>query len=127
VARGRARIAGAIDGVAKDEKARIADAGAKLAAENAEVDADAKVLADVRSRTVAESGETARRGLMNVRAVLDGLLLRADLGLLDVSWTEKERETKARENLEAEQKAALDAVDRKFRPLLSHPPEEQTP
>ena len=54
-----------------------------------------------------------------------GLLLRADLGILDVAWTEKARETKAIEALAAERDAQRLLIDKGFAPLLPRQPSEE--
>ena len=125
LASARGRIGGALEAITRDEKARVADAGARLAEENRSIAAETVAIAAARARALGIAGSAARAGLEEVRASLDGLLLRADLGILDVAWTAKDRESRAVEVLAKERDQQLEAVDRRFHALL--PAEEEKP
>jgi hypothetical protein len=75
----------------------------------------------VRPRISAASATLARTGLQQVRAGYERLLLETDLGLLDVAWTMKARETKKVDALVDERARALDSVERRYAPLLEEP------
>ncbi len=64
------------------------------------------------------AGRIAHASLQNVFDRFDSLVLRADVGIIDVAWQKKENKRKRYEQLLRERKAELEALDREFEPVL---------
>lgn len=118
----RASIAASLDAVSAEESSRLSFARTVLTEESAAVGEEGAILAQLRPRISASAAVLARTGLQQVRAGYERLLLETDLGLLDVAWTMKLRETKKVDALVDDRARALDSVERRYAPLLEESP-----
>lgn len=115
----RATIAGTLDAIAASEKRRIAVAREAISTEAVALRAAGGDLRRVGPDANVEAAAQARRTLAQVRGTFEALLLRADLGALDVAWTRKDRESGRIRALGASREAALESMERRFAPLLA--------
>lgn len=118
----RQSIAASLESVAKQETERLAFARTVLTEETAALAAESVELDGLRPGVSAGAAANARAALRILEGSYDRILLGADLGLLDVAWTAKSRESKRIDALVEERRRTLDMVDRRYAPLLVEEP-----
>lgn len=114
----KAALAAAVKDLDGGEGSRVAAAKTVLAAETAALGRADAELGTLAPRATDGAADGVRRALGRVQTSFEVLLLRADLGALDVSWAGKERESAKIRSLVEEQEAALRALDARFAPLF---------
>jgi TolA-binding protein len=114
----RQTLAGALGTIDRTEGARLADAHKVLDVESRALLAENDALDGAGDQAEAVAADDLRLGLAAVAASFDELVLRADLGSLDVAWLRKDRESRKIDALAAERKAALDDLAKRFAPVL---------
>lgn len=123
IASARASIAASLAAVARTETERLSFARTVLAEETLALDAQESELTGLRPGISTASASLARAALRTVRARYERLLLETDLGLLDVAWTVKGRETKRVDALVDERSRTLESVEKRYAPLLEAEPQ----
>ena len=63
------------------------------------------------------AGRIAYENFENVRQMFEGIVLKADLGLIDVAWARKEQTTSGIDGVLSERKTKLDELEDQFEPL----------
>lgn len=90
----------------------------RLARERAEVAAQAAALDAVQADARQLVGRIAFRSFQDVRAQFYGLVLKADVGLVDVAWSRKRTRLEKIQQLSAQKATELEQLDRDYRDLL---------
>jgi hypothetical protein len=90
----------------------------RIAAERASLQLQQEQLASVSGDSRNLLGRVALRSFAAVRAQLYRLVLKADVGLLDVAWTQKRERVESIQQLSQQKDAALQALDRDLRQVL---------
>ena len=114
----RSSIAASLDSVQTQETSRLAFARTVLAEETRALAEEDGALSKIRPLVTVSSASEARKGLTRVRAGYERLVLETDLGILDVAWTIKARETRKVDALVDERTKTLDTVERRYAPLF---------
>lgn len=107
----RKKIEGAIESRSTDIKAQVLRAQGELVAQTT-------ALMELRDQTQEVVGEVANASLKEVATRFQDLLLRANVGIIDVAWAQKETQT-SKVNLQVEeQKKYLQLLDNDFKEVL---------
>ena len=114
------------DAGAERLKARFAETGARsavelrrrIAAERADIQRQQEQLASVTGDAKDILGRIALRSFGAVRAQLQRLVLKADVGILDVAWSRKRERVEKIQKLSQQKDAALQALDKELKRVL---------
>lgn len=118
----RQLIVESLESVARQETERLAFARTVLAEETAALAAEGVERKRLGPSVTAGAAAHAREALRILEGNYDRILLGADLGLLDVAWTAKARESNRIDSLVEERRHTLESVDRRYAPLLEEEP-----
>lgn len=116
----RSALARAVNELDAGEGSRVAAAKTVLATETAALGRADAELGTLAPRATDGAADGVRRALGRVQTSFETLLLRADLGALDVSWSGKERESAKIRALVEQQDAELRALEKRFEPLFGN-------
>ncbi len=102
---------------ASDAARRAAEVRDDVAAERTALAAHAAALDEVQGAAKELVGLIANRALGDVRAQFYKLVLKADLGIVDVAWSRKRQRLDKIQQLSVQKAAEIDQLDREFRAM----------
>jgi tetratricopeptide (TPR) repeat protein len=90
----------------------------RIAREQAEVAAEVRALDGIQAEARQVVGRIAFRAFQDVRTQFYGIVLKADVGLVDVAWSRKRARLDKIQQLSAQKATELEQLDRDYRDLL---------
>jgi tetratricopeptide (TPR) repeat protein len=103
---------------ASDAARRAAEVRDEVAAERAALAAHAAALDEVQGVAKEIVGQIANRALADVRAQFYRLVLKADLGIVDVAWSRKRVRLEKIQQLSIQKANEIDLLDREYRAMI---------
>jgi hypothetical protein len=113
----RTRARAAKLGFAEDAARRAGELRDRLSAERLALAAQGVTLDGVQASAKDLVGRIAVRALQDVRAQFYGLVLKADVGVVDVAWSRKRVRLEKIQQLSMQQASELDQLEREYRAL----------
>lgn len=104
--------------VAAEAARRADELHARVDAERRELDGHALALADVQKSSRDLLGEIAVRSIGEVRAQFYRVVLKADVGIVDVAWSRKRQRLEKIQTLAVQKDGEIEQLDREYKTML---------
>jgi hypothetical protein len=114
----RARAASLEQGVAAEAARRAGELRARIAEDVVALAAHDETLDAVEAAAKDLLGRVAVRSIAEVRAQFYRLVLKADVGIVDVAWSRKRQRLEKIQRLAVQKDAEVEQLDREYRTLL---------
>ncbi len=118
LARIRSRARSVKIGIANDAAARAGELRARLNAEKVAIAGHSGTLDGIQSVSKDVVGRIAVKSIADVRAQFYRVILKADVGMVDVAWSRKRARLEKIQQLSMQKAAEVETLDREYRALV---------